>query len=207
MPGLPIVNRICWLEGCQGDIMSSVHVALITRSLPEMKLISSCFLSLFLVSACLISSSRAAFGQSVPTDSTPPAPALRQEIKPVDLGEKRESETDKEVGADSKSSAGSDRSSASPLPIRLLSFTTGFVVGTPIAIGRCAYKQTRAGTKDLVGDSTNPLLVVPATIISIPFGIMGGPFEGVGSAAVNSWKGSGQDPFGPESFSLGSGAD
>ena len=125
----------------------------------------------------------------------------------MDLGEKRESETDKEVGADSKSSAGSDRSSASPLPIRLLSFTTGFVVGTPIAIGRCAYKQTRAGTKDLVGDSTNPLLVVPATIISIPFGIMGGPFEGVGSAAVNSWKGSGQDPFGPESFSLGSRAD
>ncbi|MBI1270613.1 hypothetical protein GC174_09285 [bacterium] len=184
--------------------MSSVHVVLTTRSLPEMKPISSCILSLFLIIACLVLSSRSAFAQSVPTDATPPSPALRQEIKPVDLGEKRKSETDNKVAPDSKSRAQGDRSSASQLPLRLLSFTTGFVVGTPIAIGRCAYKQTRAGTKDLVGDSTNPLLVVPATIISLPFGVMGGPFEGVGSAAVNSWRGSGQDPFGPESFSLGS---
>ncbi|MCB9470093.1 MAG: hypothetical protein H6677_17610 [Candidatus Obscuribacterales bacterium] len=177
-----------------------------------MKLISSSLLSLILIGSYFCFYPRAAFAQSVPTDATPPSPALRQEIKPVDLGDKRksdsnQSQSDQAIKSDTKAKAGGSNSSSSQLPLRLLSFPIGFVVGTPIAIGRCAYKQTRAGTRDLVGDSTNPLLVVPATMISLPFGIMGGPFEGVGSAAINSWKGSGHDPFGPESFSLGSGAD
>ena len=65
------------------------------------------------------------------------------------------------------------------------------------------YKQTKDGATDLIGDKRNPALVVPATIVSIPFAIMGGPFEGLGYAAVNSWKGSREEPFGQDSFSLG----
>lgn len=177
-----------------------------------MKPISSSLLSLILMGSYFFFYPQKAFAQSVPTDATPPSPALRQEIKPVDLGDKKQSDSDQSqseqaIKSDSKAKAGGSNATSSQLPLRLLSFPIGFVVGTPIAIGRCAYKQTRAGTRDLVGDSTNPLLVVPATMISLPFGIMGGPFEGVGSAAINSWKGSGNDPFGPESFSLGSGAD
>ena len=146
--------------------------------------------------------------QAVPTDTVP---QLREEIKPTDIKSRStdEGEPDKaeEEPVDIKALGRKKEKSDVPLPLRMVSFTTGFVVGTPIAITRCAIKQTRAGTRDLVGDSKNPLLVVPATIISMPFGAMGGPFEGLGYAAVNSWRGSGDEPFGQEAFSLGDSID
>lgn len=152
--------------------------------------------------------------QGIPTDTTP---QLREKIEPTKIKEpvdddkasenKDDSDSDKANSIDLKSLGRKKDKSTVPLPLRMASFTTGFVVGTPIAITRCAIKQTKAGTRDLVGDSHNPLLVVPAAIISIPFGAMGGPFEGVGYAAVNSWRHSGDEPFGQETFSLGDSID
>jgi hypothetical protein len=89
------------------------------------------------------------------------------------------------------------------LPVRLASFTFCAVAGAPIAIARRMYAQSVSGTRDLVGESKNPLLLLPAVSLSVPFGVMGGFFEGIGYSMANSWRGSGDEPFGKEAFSLG----
>lgn len=88
------------------------------------------------------------------------------------------------------------------LPVRMASFTTGFILGTPVSIVRAFGRQTKAGSKDLIGESKNPVLVATTYLFSVPFAFAGAPFEGVGMSAINSWNGSGDEPFGKESFSL-----
>ncbi|MDX2107061.1 MAG: hypothetical protein SFY67_11725 [Candidatus Melainabacteria bacterium] len=88
------------------------------------------------------------------------------------------------------------------LPVRVASFTTGFILGTPVSIVRAFGRQTKAGSKDLIGESKNPVLLATTYLFSVPFAFAGAPFEGVGMSAINSWNGSGDEPFGKESFSL-----
>lgn len=88
------------------------------------------------------------------------------------------------------------------LPVRMASFTTGFILGTPVSIIRAFGRQTKAGSKDLIGESKNPVLIATTYLFSVPFAFAGAPFEGVGMSAINSWNGSGDEPFGKESFSL-----
>lgn len=88
------------------------------------------------------------------------------------------------------------------LPVRVASFTTGFILGTPVSIVRAFGRQTRAGSRDLIGESKNPVLLATTYLFSVPFAFAGAPFEGVGMSAINSWNGSGEEPFGKESFSL-----
>ncbi len=88
------------------------------------------------------------------------------------------------------------------LPVRMASFTTGFILGTPVSIARAFGRQTRAGSKDLIGESKNPVLLATTYLFSLPFAFAGAPFEGVGMSAINSWSGSGDEPFGKETFSL-----
>ncbi len=89
-----------------------------------------------------------------------------------------------------------------PLPKRLASFTTGAVLGYPVAMAKRTVHQTKAGNRDFIGDSTNPIKVGIATIVSFPFGFVGGMFEGAQYSVYNSWKGSGEEPFGKSTFSL-----
>lgn len=88
------------------------------------------------------------------------------------------------------------------LPVRMASFTTGFILGTPVSIVRAFGRQTKAGSKDLIGESKNPVLLATTYLFSLPFAFAGAPFEGVGMSAINSWNGSGEEPFGKEAFSL-----
>ncbi|MBZ0187655.1 MAG: hypothetical protein K8F91_15520 [Candidatus Obscuribacterales bacterium] len=127
-------------------------------------------------------------------------PSLKEAIPADHPAESRETPFAK---ADSDEPVVRKSASDVALPQRMASFAVGAVVGMPIAIARRTYHQTRQGSRDLIGESRNPLLVVPTTILSLPFAIMGGPVEGFGYAIYNSWKGSGVTPFGCESFSLG----
>ncbi len=88
------------------------------------------------------------------------------------------------------------------LPVRMASFTTGFILGTPVSIVRAFGRQTKAGSKDLIGESKNPVLLATTYLFSLPFAFAGAPFEGVGMSAMNSWNGSGEEPFGKETFSM-----
>ena len=86
---------------------------------------------------------------------------------------------------------------------RLLAFTVCFVVGTPIAIVRKTGDETVSGIKDLIGESRNPLLLVPSGILSSVPAMISGLFQGPVYAAKNSWTHSSDQPFGKDSFSLG----
>ena len=88
------------------------------------------------------------------------------------------------------------------MPVRMASFTTGFILGTPVSIVRAFGRQTKAGSKDLIGESKNPILLATTYLFSVPFAFAGAPFEGVGMSAINSWNGSGDEPFGKQAFSM-----
>lgn len=88
------------------------------------------------------------------------------------------------------------------MPVRVASFTTGFILGTPVSIVRAFGRQAKAGSKDLIGESKNPILLATTYLFSVPFAFAGAPFEGVGMSAINSWNGSGDEPFGKQSFSM-----
>ncbi|MBX9691683.1 MAG: hypothetical protein K2Z81_04810 [Cyanobacteria bacterium] len=85
---------------------------------------------------------------------------------------------------------------------RMASFTAGVVVGTPVAIVKRTYQQTRDGSTDLIGDSKNPILVATTTAFALPFAIFGGPIQGVEYSIRNSWIGSREEPFGKTAFSI-----
>ncbi|MBX9666398.1 MAG: hypothetical protein K2X93_02220 [Candidatus Obscuribacterales bacterium] len=89
-----------------------------------------------------------------------------------------------------------------PWPTRLTSFACCSVLGMPIAMAKSGYKQTLAGNKDLIGESKNPVKLLISTGLSIPFALAGGFLEGSGYSVINSWKGSAEEPFGKEAFSL-----
>jgi hypothetical protein len=86
---------------------------------------------------------------------------------------------------------------------RLASFTTGVIVGTPIAIFRKSVECTVSDTKELVGESRNPVFLVPAGIISLPWGVFSGGVEGLYTGVANSWVNSDDKPFSKDAFSLG----
>lgn len=94
------------------------------------------------------------------------------------------------------------RKSNVPWPTRLTSFACCSVLGMPIAMAKSGYKQTLAGNKDLIGESKNPVKLLISTGLSIPFALAGGFLEGSGYSVINSWKGSAEEPFGKEAFSL-----
>ncbi len=85
---------------------------------------------------------------------------------------------------------------------RMASFTAGVVVGTPVAIVKRTYQQTRDGSTDLIGDSKNPILVATTSVFALPFALMGGPIQGVEYGVRNSWIGSKEEPFGKTAFSI-----
>ena len=93
------------------------------------------------------------------------------------------------------------------LATRVASFTTGVVVGTPLAIVRRTHMEVMQGEHDLIGDYDSwwkkVLFVCPGAAISIPFGAVSGGIGGCVYSVKNAWTGSGEEPFGKESFSLG----
>lgn len=89
---------------------------------------------------------------------------------------------------------------------RLASFATGVVVGTPIAVVRRTGIEIVQGEHDLIGEADRwykkVALVMPG-FLAVPYGAISGGIGGSVYAVKNAWVGSGDEPFGKESFSLG----
>lgn len=88
------------------------------------------------------------------------------------------------------------------LATRAASFVAGTIVGMPVAIVREIGGETKIATKDLVGETNNWFLIVPA----LPMGFIGGCLsaapQGLMFGVKNAWEGSHDEPFGREAFSL-----
>lgn len=89
------------------------------------------------------------------------------------------------------------------IPVRLLAFGVGAVVGTPIAIVRKTTQNTCEMSESLSGKSENPLVRGAAGLAILPFAVFKGGLEGAYYGTANSWKNSSENPFGKDSFSLG----
>lgn len=85
---------------------------------------------------------------------------------------------------------------------RVASFAVGTVVGMPISIVRTQYKDVVDFTKDMVGDSQNPILWAVAVPLCFTSGIVNGLLEGIWNSPKNAWVYS-TTPFSAETFSLG----
>lgn len=88
---------------------------------------------------------------------------------------------------------------------RLASFTTGVVIGTPIAMVRRTGIEIVQGERDLIGDADTwykkAAYVFPG-FISVGYGAVSGGVGGALYGVKNAWAGSAHEPFGKETFSL-----
>lgn len=89
------------------------------------------------------------------------------------------------------------------LPARVGSTVVCSVLGYPIAMVRRTITQTKQGSRDLIGESKNPLLVGFTCAFSLPYAVAGGILEGGQYSVENSWRASKNDPFSKDAFSLG----
>lgn len=117
------------------------------------------------------------------------------------------SKTKSEPGEEAKPKAEKKKAAAdkgmAQMPTRLVSFAAGVFVGIPVSIARKSVQETVNATRDLVGDTDNPLFLGAAGILGVPAGVLSGTFQGVFFGIKNAWTGSGDEPFGKDSFSLG----
>lgn len=89
------------------------------------------------------------------------------------------------------------------IPVRLVAFGVGAVVGTPIAIVRKTTENACDMSEELSGKSENPIVRGVAGLAMLPFAVFKGGLEGVYYGTANSWKNSSEKPFSTDSFSLG----
>jgi hypothetical protein len=79
---------------------------------------------------------------------------------------------------------------ATHLPQRVGLFTANVIVATPVLFVRRTAKYTASNTKELIGDHKNPVLLVPAGVLSSYYGLTSGLVEGTTFGVINSWKSS-----------------
>ena len=89
------------------------------------------------------------------------------------------------------------------IPVRLVAFAAGAVIGTPIAIVRKTAQNTGDMSESLSGKSENPLVKGVAGLAILPFAVFKGGLEGAYYGTANSWKNSSEHPFSKDSFSMG----
>ncbi len=146
----------------------------------------------------------------------PKAPKAKKDPKPKkDPAAKADPTAKKDAGKDSKDDAtksasggkGAKKASTVALPVRLASFTTGVVFGTPVAIVRRYGSEFKQGEHDLCGDPDSMLKkaawVFPGGFLSAGFSAVSGGIGGCLYSVKNAWTGSGEEPFGKDTFSLG----
>lgn len=85
-------------------------------------------------------------------------------------------------------------------PLRLVAFSAGAVVGTPIAVLRKSYTNTH---ETFSSKSDNKVMAAGACLVALPVGVFTGTVEGIYLGTKNSWMNSTEHPFGKDSFSLG----
>ncbi len=172
-----------------------------------------CALSLSALSFAPAYSEESASSKADPTATTKVEP---QQAKPVDANAATKSEAQKSEPADtaaaprdkkSKSDAaaptGRISSFCSKLPKNVPAFLAGWVVGTPIAIARMSKREIIAATRDLVGDTSNPILLGAGGVLGVPAGLMSGGMYGAYAGVADSWVNANDNPYSKDSFSLG----
>ncbi len=92
---------------------------------------------------------------------------------------------------------------AAMIPVRLVAFATGAVIGTPIAIVRKTCSNTTEMSGQLSGKSDNIALRGACGLATLPFAVFKGGLEGIYYGTANSWTNSSEHPFSGDSFSLG----
>jgi hypothetical protein len=83
------------------------------------------------------------------------------------------------------------------------SFVAGTFVGIPVSMFRKSKQETITATKDLVGDTDNKFLLGAAGILGVPAGILSGTIQGMVYGPLNAYRGTKDEPFSAEAFSLG----
>jgi hypothetical protein len=113
----------------------------------------------------------------------------------------------KDPGKDPKAKPAKKGGGDVGLPERAAAFTTGVLFGTPVAILRRTHMEIMQGEHDLIGDYDTwwkkAVFVFPGLFLAVPFGGISGCGSGAMYSVRNAWKGSGDEPFGKDSFSLG----
>ncbi len=88
-------------------------------------------------------------------------------------------------------------------PVTIVAFTAGVVFGTPIAVVRKSFGNTKETIDKVAGSDGHPVKKLAASIIALPVGVFTGTAEGLWLGPANSLAYDGDNPFGKERFSLG----
>jgi hypothetical protein len=107
------------------------------------------------------------------------------------------------IAASSFAGAQAKSGDAGNMAARGASTVVGTVIGLPISVLKSQYKDITGFTRDMVGESHNPLLWAVAVTLCVPTGTMNGMMTGIANAPMNAWKYSADAPFSAETFSLG----
>ena len=89
-------------------------------------------------------------------------------------------------------------------PQRLVSFTVGTAIGTPIAVIRCTGRELVRQPQEALklGGVPKPLGYLSAAFFGIPSGLLCGAGYGVSDGFADSWLAAKDAPFSKASFSL-----
>lgn len=91
--------------------------------------------------------------------------------------------------------------STTNIPLMGIGICSGFILGTPVCIARRFVHDDIQDSKGLVGDTENPLKLIPGILVSLPFAAFTSFCEGPVYAFRNSYMA--EKPFSKEQFSLG----
>jgi hypothetical protein len=106
------------------------------------------------------------------------------------------------IAASSITAVQAQSGTSSNMAVRGASTLVGTAFGWPISVCKTQYRDITGFTRDMVGDSKNPLLWTAAVLLCVPSGAVNGMMEGVAMAPVNAWNASKDAPFSAATFSL-----
>lgn len=162
------------------------------------------FLGATLLSLTLtISTASLAMAAVGETSVTPPVEASEVESAPAKQSAPKAVKAPRTVKTAKTASSKSSSGGSAAVPARFASFVVGSVVGTPVAMVRKSKQEIVTATRDLVGDTNNKFLLGAGGFLGVPAGLISGFFEGPVYGVMDAWKGSADEPFSAETFSMG----
>lgn len=138
------------------------------------------------------------------TDEAPAKTEPASKPEPAKVKEEPKKETKDAKGTkEKKPKAASSDGGAGGVAAHIGSFVAGTFVGVPVSIFRKSKTESINATKDLIGDTDNKFLWGTAGILGVPAGILSGAIQGLVYGPLNAYRGTKDEPFSPEAFSLG----
>jgi hypothetical protein len=134
-------------------------------------------------------------------DSDTSAKSGKRAARGAATGASKAGDSATKSAAPAKSS--SKKSASGGLGARIGSTIIGGIGGIPVSMVRKSKQEIINATHDLVGESDNKWLWAAASPLCVPAGILSGVMQGFVYGPYNAWKYSDDEPFSPETFSLG----